>query len=363
VRSVEVLVIGGGPAGLTAALNLAPSRRVAVIERFDSAPERIGESLAPAARRLLADMGLLAAFEAENHNRCFANRIVWGSDEAIEVDLLRDLDGPGWHLDRARFESWLRGIAKLRGACLFAPARLIRLERHASRWRASLAAAGEQFELAADVLIDASGRSGVAARILGARRRIADKLVCGWLRGSATGETDAGTTFIQAAEHGWWYSAPIPGRQRVLAFHTDADLPAAGVARSREMLLTAARDVSGLAPILAAANFADSEIGFCAAHSSELVPPAGEAWLAAGDAALAFDPLSARGLFNALFTGLAAAEAADRHLSGDRDALAGYVKVIAGIASAYRRELVHWYSQEERWMAAPFWCRRRKVSR
>jgi flavin-dependent dehydrogenase len=353
VTAVEVLVIGGGPAGFTAALNLAPSRRVAVVERLAGAPDRIGESLAPAARRLLADMGLLAAFQAESHDRCFANRVVWGNDVAVDVDLIRDLDGPGWHLDRARFETWLRGIAKLRGALLFAPARLRRLERRRGRWQASLTAGGEEVALAADLLIDASGRSAVAARSLGARRHVSDKLICGWLRGAATHDVDSGTTLVHAVEEGWWYSAPIPGRRRVLAFHTDADLPAALIARSRDDLLAAAGRVEGLSKILAATDFAAGTGGFCAAHSSELVPPGGAAWLAAGDAALAFDPLSARGLFSALFTGLAAAEAADRHLSGDPEALGGYVSVISGVANAYRRELAHWYGQEQRWTGSP----------
>ncbi len=36
---------------------------------------------------------------------------------------------------------------------------------------------------------------------------------------------------------------------------------------------------------------------------------AGLAWLAAGDAAISFDPVESRGLLTALVTGLAAAEA------------------------------------------------------
>jgi flavin-dependent dehydrogenase len=50
----------------------------------------------------------------------------------------------------------------------------------------------------------------------------------------------------------------------------------------------------------------------CMQHAqSAREPCAGEGFLAAGDAALALDPLASQGLLNALFTGLAAAEAAD----------------------------------------------------
>ncbi|MFZ3210347.1 MAG: hypothetical protein WA188_02435, partial [Terriglobales bacterium] len=98
--------------------------------------------------------------------------------------------------------------------------------------------------------------------------------------------------------------------------------------------------------------------GFTAAHTMAADPCAGSAWLAAGDAALSFDPLSAQGLLNALFTGLAAAEAADRHLSGCHDAVPGYVETISRIRLAYCRQLSFWYQAETRWPAAPFWQRR-----
>jgi flavin-dependent dehydrogenase len=73
---------------------------------------------------------------------------------------------------------------------------------------------------------------------------------------------------------------------------------------------------------------------------------------------VSFDPLSSQGLFNALYTGLAAAEAADRHLSGATEALTDYERAIADIWSAYRAQLALWYRAEGRWADRPFWRRR-----
>jgi hypothetical protein len=62
-----------------------------------------------------------------------------------------------------------------------------------------------------------------------------------------------------------------------------------------------------LAALLDSAGFvADETAGFTAAHSTVLKPCAGDGYLAAGDAALALDPLSSQGLLNALFTGFEA---------------------------------------------------------
>jgi flavin-dependent dehydrogenase len=355
MRRVDVLIVGGGPAGATAALNLAPLRSVAVVERHAQPSPRIGESLPAAARRLFRDMGLLDSFLAEGHAPCFGNRSVWGDAQPRELDALRDPDGHGWHLDRVRFEQWLRAAAVERGAEIFAPATIEHLERDGDAWNVRT----EDVSFRASILIDAAGRSAPIARRLGAQTRVDDRLVCGWVYGRDRGRGSRGLTFIEATEHGWWYTAPMPDDRRVLAFHTDADLPAARIARDRDALLQAARVPSELATWLDEAGFiADETSGFTAAHSATLEPCAGDAFLAAGDAALAFDPLSSQGLLNALFTGLAAAETADSHLRGDVTALSRYRETIANIAAAYRRHLSLWYGMEQRWPEAEFWKRR-----
>lgn len=356
----DVLVVGAGPAGATAAFNLAPTRKVMLVERRPRAAPRIGESLIPAARRLLSDMGLLEAFETEGHARCHGNRSVWGTPEPIETDFLRDPDGPGWHLDRARFDVWLRAAAVLRGAKLLAPARIAAIKHDGAIWHVTIETGGRPLHAAARVVIDAGGRTARVARQFGAGRRVHDRLVCGWMHGRADPSgPGAGFTFVEATEDGWWYSAPLPGSRRVLAFHTDADLPAARIARDRRALLERTRSTRELSALLGACGFAaDGACGFTAAHGASLEPCAGMAWLAAGDAALALDPLSARGLFNALLTGLAAAEAADRYLSNEADALAEYDQTIMRMWDGYRRALATWYRAETRWRDKAFWVRR-----
>jgi len=363
VREFEVLIVGAGPAGATAALNLASTRRVCLIDLRSDVPPRIGESLPPTARRLLTDMGLFESFLAQGHTPCFGNRAAWGSNEPVDTDFLRDPDGHGWHLDRARFDGWLRGIAVECGAVLLAPARLRSIARDGGRWQVELAMAGQPLDLAADFVIDAGGTTAPVATRLGARRPAQDGLVCGWVHGAAQNVgAAAGLTYVEASQDGWWYTAALPEGRRVLAFHTDADLPAARIAADPQALLARASEAGELAQVLAECEFTPHRSGFTAAHTMATDPCAGCGWLAAGDAALSFDPLSAQGLFNALFTGLAAAEAADRHLSGCQDAVPGYVEAIARIRLAYLRHLSFWYRAETRWPAAPFWQRRHQAN-
>jgi flavin-dependent dehydrogenase len=89
----------------------------------------------------------------------------------------------------------------------------------------------------------------------------------------------------------------------------------------------------------------------------------GDGWLAVGDAAFAFDPLSSQGILTSLYTGMKAGEALIEHLSGNSDALANYGYRLAMIYNAYLRNRSTYYRLEERWAERPFWRRRRALNR
>jgi flavin-dependent dehydrogenase len=155
------------------------------------------------------------------------------------------------------------------------------------------------------------------------------------------------TTTVEAAADGWWYTCPLPAGRRVVAVLTDGDL-LEPVLRSAPGFDRRARATTHVGRLLAAGL--PTEPLVVAAGTAYLDPPVGARWLAAGDAAASFDPLSSQGILTAILMGREAA----RHVDDPAAHTARYREIVA----AYERERRAMYRREERWPTAPFWARR-----
>lgn len=355
----DVAIVGGGPAGSVAAYVLARAgRRVVLIDAPASAPRKIGESLPAIAGHLLRKLGLAEVLDG--HRASFGNVSSWGGEELVSTDFIQDPHGLGLHLDRARFDRELREAAADAGAEALA-ARMRSAQRGASGGELRLEAESIAVTLGAACVIDATGRRAAIARRQGAKRVRDDGLVALFHWATRAETTSEATvlderTLVESRPEGWWYTAPLPNDARVLAFHTDADLARAirrdgGIARA----IAATTHVK---PLLEGLRL-DPHFRIAEACGARLDSFVGRGWVAVGDAALAFDPIAAQGIFNALYTGMKAGEAVDAALRGDPSGLAEYSRRLEEIREAYVQRRVHVYELEERWAAAPFWQRRR----
>lgn len=375
----DVAIAGGGPAGAAAAIVLARAgRRVLLADAagarrpHDDRPEdrmfKIGEGLPPSARHLLRELGALDRVLADGHRASHGTLAFWGSDAPHAEDFMFQLHGGGLQLHRPRFDAALLELAQAAGARIVRDAKLS-LATNADGTdihQLSLRGSEAGHIIESRWLIDASGRPATLARALGSTRSGHDALLAFHMRLASDGDSDQdGRTWVEAVENGWWYSALLPSRERLVAFLSDADLV------DRRSLLTRA----GLWAALARAQrlFAhchahgyvpSSQPHGADARSSHLDRAADDAkrWLAVGDAALAFDPLSSKGISNALYTGIRAAQAVIARENGDSAAAARYTGHLLDIHRAYRQQLRMFYTMETRWPASEFWRRRRDAT-
>ncbi len=344
----DVAILGAGPAGAALACALAARWRVVLIDKQPTPPPRIGEALVPAAGRILRDLGLSDAFNALQSAPYVANRSLWGSDVEEYRDFISDPEGCGWHIDRVAFETMLRDQAKIRGAaCLFHHP----LQDVTPGWHLQC---GDVTNIKARYVVDATGRSAVLARRLGAQRIAADKMVARWCRINSVPETKTGISSVITTPKGWWYhiaAKSVDACESTVAFHSIANLLPQG---DKAAFLSAAQDHLGLSEILQGAKPL-TEPTTTAAHTARLDHISGENWIAIGDAGICFDPIASRGLFHALYSAYVGAALIDERLRGQGDCFALYDGEMSRIYETYLDHRRAVYNAEQRWPRSDFW--------
>ncbi|MEP7305145.1 MAG: tryptophan 7-halogenase [Acidobacteriota bacterium] len=361
----DVVIVGGGPAGTATAIALAkagrPARSVAVLERSGYERARIGETLPPEARIPLAQLGVWERFLEQRHAPSPGTAAAWGREELEENDFIFNPYGNGWHLDRSRFDATLASAAADAGATIHRHARMTACQRAASGdWLVKYVCDDRPCELRARFLVDATGRACMAARRQGAERLSSDRMIGVVGLFAAPSRDQEYRTLVEASADGWWYSAWLPGGRLIVAFMTDADLLPMGQPQLlsnwlRQLQQTVHTRARTSAPTV---ELTQRPLQWINAASEVLGCSSGTGWLATGDAACSFDPLSSQGIFKALQLGLLAAETIDEMLGTPKARGYDWSLKNRHRFDRYLRTRRAYYGLERRWPDAVFWRRR-----
>jgi len=253
----------------------------------------------------------------------------------------------------------LARAAEKAGAYVFTPAPGTSCsEGRTGDWEICAARGDEQFIFHAKFLVDATGRASMLARRRCARRIFYDRLVgVAVFFSTQAGNPLGDYTFVEAVEDGWWYSALLPNSRVVVAYMTDADLNARGSDRPIQYWQ---KQLDKTIHTKALVDSCALESGpfIVAANSSKLNTLFGKNWLAVGDAAMAFDPLSSQGVYKALESGIRAARAIRSYFGGDDIALRIYAGEMEESFDHYLLMKSKYYATERRWPRSTFWRRR-----
>jgi 2-polyprenyl-6-methoxyphenol hydroxylase-like FAD-dependent oxidoreductase len=221
---VDVVVIGGGPAGAAAARCLASwGHSTMVLTRQPPVPA-LAESLPPSCLGLLSRIGVRSAVEAGGFIRATGNTVWWGADEArFETFAPGSL---GFQVDRASFDRILLAEAAAGGAVIRTACPVLDVEPRVGGGLARVryeAGSGVE-EVGARWLLDCSGRSGVLARrgwrvSEAGSRTLA--LVGVWDAAGGFDLDDATHTLVESYEGGWAWSVPAQPARRFFTVMVD----------------------------------------------------------------------------------------------------------------------------------------------
>ncbi|UVC19421.1 NAD(P)/FAD-dependent oxidoreductase [Mesorhizobium onobrychidis] len=351
----RVLILGSGVAGNA----LAGSLRRRGHDVYLIGPMRtdargsIGEHLAPEALPLLQALGVEDLLQDRTHLRSPGVVSLWQGRMATK-DYSFSLGGDGYNLDRTVFDTHLRLFADQVGVRLLDGVSLTAIRRAASSWIVELGSKRSSMRIEADLLVDASGRSATLARHLGARRRFLDNLiaVAGRYRGEDRGNA---RLIVESAGEGWWYAARQTQHRRIAVYITEPD----GVAGSdRTALWYSKHSETELVRTLGPPE--DATVAAWDARSMVLLPQGGAGWISIGDAAMAFDPLSAAGITKALADACAVASLVSDRGPIESEGLGRLLvdrgrrwrAYIAGLQASYgglASDQGQWWAKRRRW--------------
>lgn len=324
----DAIVLGGGPAGSTAAISLAKAGLSAlVLERAVFPRFHIGESLLPGMMGILRELGVAERIaqvpQVEKLGATFVNGDGRDHLSFLFADALavrRGAESAAFNVERAPFDTALLEAARDAGAEVRrADARAI-LELGDGGVALAVDEGGERRAVRGRFLVDASGQATVVGRHLGIRRVLPDlKKVAyfgqfeGVLRDPGA---PGGFPVIAVCREGWFWLIPLDEQRTSVGLVMGADLAKGmgvppdrmldwGIARSPFMVERTARAVRR------------PEGGILADFSYRCEPFAGPGYFLAGDAATFVDPIFSTGVCLGMASGLAAARAIGRLVRGE----------------------------------------------
>ena len=363
-NDADCIVIGGGPAGTTAATRLAQmGRHVVLLERSQVPRFHIGESLMPETYWSFERLGLLDKLKASHFPRKYSVQFVNDSGkESVPFYFFETNPHESsvtWQVWRADFDRMLLdnarargvevrtetrvtdvlfdgdravGVRTLRAAAAHTPAGITSLRdgnaKESARAAVTVGSAGDETatmvggpasgdggeEIRAPVVVDASGQQSLLANRFGLRRfdsRLKNGAVWTYYRGARRDPgIDEGATLVLHVrdKKGWFWYIPLPD-----------DVVSIGVVGSMDYLLKGrgepeqtfheelARCPAAHERVTGAEQYGPYFVTRDFSYVSERA--AGPGWVLVGDALCFLDPIYSSGVFFSFTTGEWAADA------------------------------------------------------
>ena len=352
-RIYDVAIIGGGPAGSTAAALLAlKGRRVIVVEREKFPRFHIGESLLPYSLTAFDRLGIRAQLEAgamQKHGGEIATACGQRAVKFYFKDGFRLRHHNAYQVERSEFDKMLLDRARETGAEVREETAVEELICDAEGVTLKTK---DGATIRARYLIDASGRNAVVGTQFQLKTTYAHLKKFSCYAHYENVQRDAGidatlTRLVRAPGY-WFWLIPLDERRTSIGVVMDlADFKARKQSpadaldwaiRDSDVMRERMRDAVRVTPVHSAGDYS---------YRNERLT--GDRWMLAGDAAGFIDPIFSTGVFLAIHSGEQCADALDEILTNParRPRLfRRYERGLHALMDKYLRFVTAWYRPE-----------------